>query len=150
MEFQGSHILSVDGKGRIVMPVSYREQLRELCDGKLVIGQTFREHCISLYPAPEYARVREQLLRDRNATPQYQRLLRALVGLYHPFDMPASGRILIPKRLRTHNSIDKDVLLIGLETRFEIWDQDEFDSYCGEADSGSGEEFQEILEKLTI
>ena len=150
MDYQGSHNLSVDGKGRVVIPVSYREQLHQQFDGKLVIGQTFRFPCISIYPAPEFDRIREELLRNRNATMQFQNLMRTIVGSAHKCDMLASGRILLPKQLREFNSIEKDAVLIGMGTRFELWDHNEFNSHNSGINSGTDEEYQEILEKLTI
>lgn len=150
MFYQGSYNLSVDGKGRIVIPVSYREHLQQQFDGKLVIGQTFRFPCITIYPEPEYVRVRDELLENWNASEQFKNLMRTIVGSAHDCNMLANGRVLLPKHLREFYSIDKDAVLVGMGTRFELWDHNEFDSHNSMVNSGNDEEYQEILEKLTI
>lgn len=150
MQFFGSHNLSVDGKGRIVIPISFRERLHEQCAGKLVFGQTFRAPCISIYPAPEFDRIRDELIKNRNATTQFQNLLRIIVGTAQDCDMLATGRVLVPKQLRQFNSIEKETVLIGVGTRFELWDQNEWHNHCEGIKGENDEDYQIILEKLPI
>ena len=150
MQYFGSHNLSVDEKGRIVIPVSFREHLKEHCQGSLVIGQTFRAPCISIYPAPEFDRVRDELMRNRNATLQFQNLLRIIVGTAQNCEMLATGRVLVPKQLRQFNSIERDAMLIGVGTRFELWDQGQWQAHCAGIKNEDGEDYQIILEKLPI
>ena len=127
----------------------YREQLRQQFDGKLVIGQTFRFPCISIYPAPEFRPDSGGVCCGTGiATMQFQNLMRTIVGSAHKCDMLASGRILLPKQLREFNSIEKDAVLIGMGTRFELWDHNEFNSHNSGINSGTDEEYQEILEKI--
>jgi len=150
MQYFGSHNLSVDDKGRIVVPVSFREQLKQHCSGSLVMGQTFGAPCISIYPAPEFDRIRDELMRNRNATVQFQNLLRIIVGTAQNCDMLATGRVLVPKQLRQFNSIERDALLIGVGTRFELWEQSEWQNHCAGIKNENEEDYHMILEKLPI
>ena len=120
------------------------------CAGKLVIGQTFRLSCISIYPEQEFDRMRENLLGQRNATMQFQNLLRVLVGTAQKCEMLASGRVLMPKQLREFNSIERDATLIGMGSRFELWDQDAWQKHCEGLKHESDDGYQSILENLKL
>ncbi len=150
MEYYGSHNLTVDDKNRIVIPVSFREKLQEQCAGKLVIGQTFGTPCLSLYPAPEFDRVRDRLFRQQNATRQFRNLVRIIIGTAQECDMLATGRVLMPKQLRQFYAIEREATLIGVGSRFELWNQDTWYQHCEDMQSQNDEDYQSILEKLPI
>ena len=150
MFFQGSYNLSVDGKGRIVIPVNYREHLQQQFDGKLVIGQTFRFCCLTIYPEPEYHRVRQELLDNSNSSVKYKNLMRTVVGSAHDCNMLANGRVLLPKQLRKSNSIENDVVLVGIGARFELWDHKKFKKHNKKVNSAADEDYQDILENMNI
>ena len=151
MFYQGSYNLSVDGKGRIVIPVNYREHLQQQFDGKLVIGQTFQFPCLTIYPEPVYVRIREKLSKERNETIEFLNYMRTIVGFSHDCNMLANGRVLLPKHLREFYSIDKDAVLVGMGTRFELWDHKEFDNHNKKnVKSGNDEIYRKILQNMAI
>ena len=64
-------------------------------------------------------------------------------------DCDKQGRILIPNNLRQHAKLEKDVYIIGVSTRVEIWDKSEWESYCGD-DNISTESIAEKMSMLGI
>ena len=150
MFYQGSYNLSVDGKGRIVIPVNYREHLQQQFDGKLVIGQTIEFPCLTIYPEPEYIQIREDLLKKRDWTNEFSIVMRIIVGSAHNCNMLANGRVLLPKHLREFYSIDKDAVLVGMGTRFELWNHKKFNKHNKKVKIGNNKTSRKILENLTI
>ena len=77
--FRGVSALNLDIKGRMAMPTKYRQRLMEDCDGKLVVTVD-RDHCLLLYPLPEWEDIERKLVRLPSLNKQARRLQRLLIG----------------------------------------------------------------------
>jgi len=123
MHFRGINNISVDAKGRMAMPARYRERLLESCGGRLVVTVD-RDHCLLVYPLPEWEIIEAKL----NALPSFNKqarlLQRLLIGYATELDMDAQGRILLPNILREFAGLKKKAVLIGQGKKLEIWDED--------------------------
>ncbi len=119
--FRGVNGISLDGKGRMAIPTRYRDELRALCAGRLVMTVD-RDHCLLLYPLPEWEVIEEKLVRLPSFRAQTRRLQRLLIGHATECDMDGAGRILLPAPLREFAALDKDIVLIGQGNKFELWD----------------------------
>jgi len=120
--FRGVNALNLDAKGRMAMPTKYRERLREHCDGQLVITVD-RDHCLLVYPLPEWEEIERKLARLPNLDKQTRRLQRLLIGHATECEMDGHSRILLPPPLREFAALDKRVVLIGQGNKFELWDE---------------------------
>jgi MraZ protein len=120
--FRGANKLTLDAKGRMVMPTRYRERLQERCGGKLVITVD-KEQCLLLYPLPDWEEIERKLMRLPTLNPQARRLQRLMVGHATDTDLDAHGRLLLPPNLREFAHLSRDAMLIGQGTRFELWDE---------------------------
>ncbi|MGI9333719.1 MAG: division/cell wall cluster transcriptional repressor MraZ [Gammaproteobacteria bacterium] len=121
--FLGAHTLNVDAKGRIAVPARFRERLSDLCGGKLVITVNIDIDTPSLlvYPHPEFQRI-EAALRELPTFDKKSQVLNYLIiGHAHESDMDSQGRLLLPQTLREHAGLDKQAVLIGQSSKFEIW-----------------------------
>ena len=121
--FRGVSALNLDIKGRMAMPTKYRQRLMEDCDGKLVVTVD-RDHCLLLYPLPEWEDIERKLVRLPSLNKQARRLQRLLIGHATEVDLDGNGRILLPPPLREFAELDKQVVLIGQGNKFEIWNED--------------------------
>jgi MraZ protein len=121
--FRGVSALNLDIKGRMAMPTKYRQRLVEDCDGKLVVTVD-RDHCLLLYPLPEWEDIERKLVRLPSLNKQARRLQRLLIGHATEVDLDSNGRILLPPPLREFAELDKRVVLIGQGNKFEIWNED--------------------------
>ena len=74
--FRGDHPLNVDAKGRLAIPTRYREGLRDVCGGSLVLTISLTERCLSVYPFPEWKRIEDELQK----LPALDRKAQELVG----------------------------------------------------------------------
>ncbi len=120
--FRGVNPLNLDSKGRMSMPTRYRERLRAMCDGHLVMTVD-RDHCLLLYPLPEWEEIERKLVRLPALNKQARRLQRLLIGHATDLEMDGQGRILVPPALREFAGLQKQIMLIGQGNKFEIWDE---------------------------
>ncbi len=120
--FRGANKLTLDAKGRMVMPTRYRERLQERCGGKLVITVD-KEQCLLVYPLPDWEEIERKLMRLPTLNPQARRLQRLMVGHATDLELDGHGRVLLPPNLREFAFLTRDAMLIGQGVRFELWDE---------------------------
>lgn len=119
----GSSVLTLDGKGRMNMPSRYRERLRTLCDGRMV-ATIAKDPCLILYPMPEWEKLSAQVESLPGMDPQVANFKRRFFGMAEDVRMDNQGRVLIPTRLRELGGLDKEVALVGVANKFEMWPAD--------------------------
>jgi MraZ protein len=140
--FRGISNLTLDAKGRLAVPSRYRERLTSACGGQLVVTID-RDHCLLLYPLPEWEALEERLVRLPSLNKQARELQRLLLGHATEVEMDGHGRLLLPPELRGFAGLERDVVLLGLGRKFELWNQGSWDarreaSLAGEQDSAGG------------
>jgi MraZ protein len=139
--FRGVSTLTLDSKGRLAIPTKYRERLVEHCEGQMVLTVD-RDHCLLLYPLPEWEEIERKLVKLPSFNAQARRLQRLLIGHATEVELDGSGRILLSPELREFAGLDKTVVLIGQGNKFELWDQASWTARRAEwlaADDGEGE-----------
>jgi len=126
--FRGVTELSLDTKGRMAMPTRYRERLLDRCAGHLVITIDIAEKCLAIYPLPEWEVIQQKLDALSSFNPKSAMVKRLLMGNATDVEMDANGRILIPPKLRKYANLDKKVVMTGQGKKFELWDEETWDS----------------------
>ncbi len=122
--FQGETAITIDDKGRLAIPTSYRDLVARECGNRLVITYSpFEAGCLYLYPQPVWERVRDQV----NALPRIKSVNRnlqlKLVGAASPVEPDGSGRVSIPVSHRNAVGIEKKAVLLGMGDKFELWSE---------------------------
>lgn len=120
--FQGATHLNLDSKGRVAVPVRYRDFLSSRDGGALVLTADV-DGCLLLYPQAEWQPVCDQLLQLSALVPQARALQRLLIGYAESVQLDSAGRVLISPTLRQYAQLDKRVMLVGLGNKFEVWDE---------------------------
>src|SRR6202789_2289692 len=120
--FRGANKLTLDAKGRLVMPTRYRERLQDRCGGKLVITVD-KDQCLLIYPLPDWEEIERKLMRLPTLNPLARRLQRLMVGHATDLELDGHGRVLLPPKLREFAFLTRDAVLIGQGSRFELWDE---------------------------
>jgi MraZ protein len=120
--FRGANNLTLDAKGRMVMPTRYRERLQERCGGNLVVTVD-KDQCLLIFPLPDWEDVERKLMRLPTFNPQTRQLQRLMVGYATELELDGHGRILLPPNLREFGHLTRDAVLIGQGVRFELWDE---------------------------
>ncbi len=123
MHFRGINNITLDAKGRMALPARYRERLLESCGGRLIVTVD-QDHCLLVYPLPEWEVIEEKLINLPSLNKQSRLLQRLLIGHATDLEMDGQGRILLPAMLREYAGLKKKAVLIGQGKKLEIWDED--------------------------
>ena len=119
--FRGINTATLDGKGRLALPVRLRETAHALADGKLVATIDVSDCCLLLYPLPEWEVVQSRLEALANIGNDARWVQRLLVGHATDLELDGQGRILLPSLLRDHAELAKRVTLVGQGNKLELW-----------------------------
>ena len=116
----------LDERGRIILPSKLREDIFDT----VYITQSTSEKCLHLYSAEEWEKVAEKVnglhtATDRNAAA----FVRLFFGKATAVSVDKQGRVPISKRLIEFAELSKDVVLVGANTRLEIWDAKAWEDY---------------------
>lgn len=122
MWFRGPNKLSVDAKGRVAMPKAHRDVLLENGMTELIITGS-PAGCLNVYMKDDWLELEQQLMALPNISEKVQRLQRIFVGNATLVELDGTGRILLTSELRTLAGIDRKAMLVGMGTKFEIWDE---------------------------
>ena len=115
----------MDDKGRINIPLRFRELLREQGDSRLVV--TNMTSCLVVYPFEEWRRVEERVAKLPSVRQDVRSFQRFFISAATECLPDRQGRILIPPALRSHAALEKDVLVVGMQTNFELWARAKWD-----------------------
>ncbi|GIH23162.1 transcriptional regulator MraZ [Acrocarpospora phusangensis] len=138
--FLGTHQPRLDDKGRLFLPAKYREELAE----GLVITKG-QERCLYVFPVEEFQRLTEALRTapvTAKAVRDYSRVFFASASDETP---DKQGRITIPPSLRLYAGLERDCVVIGANTRLEIWDAQAWETYLAEQEPAFADLSEEVL-----
>jgi mraZ protein len=125
--FYGEFQHTVDPKGRVIMPSTFREELGE----KFILTKGLDE-CLFVYSMAEWINLEAKM----KTLPLTNKDARAFVRFFFSgasqCEVDKQGRILIPQNLRTYAGLDKDIYIIGVSTRVEVWDKAKWENYNGD------------------
>lgn len=132
---------SLDAKGRVFLPSRWRE---ELADG-VVVTQGL-EHCLWILPKLRFEELGDQIQTLPSSRKRNRDYERFVFGMASEEEIDRQGRITIPARLRTFAGLSREVILVGLRRRAEVWDRAAWDQYRTELESQS----ESIAEELDL
>jgi len=122
MKFRGEFNNSIDPKGRASIPAKFREVLNsEFGDEALVVTKNL-EGGLTAYPASAWQKVVEQV-QQSSPSPQKNAITRLMIAPAIECSFDKQGRIQIPHSLRAHAGLDKEVVVVGLFDKIEIYSQ---------------------------
>ena len=120
--FFGETAINLDAKGRLAIPIRYRDLLEEECGNRMVLTyNAFEQGSLWLQPKQTWEQMRDKVM---GLSSFNRSLQRRLVGSAMPVEPDGNGRILLPPSLRQVAGLEKRVILLGMGERFEIWDED--------------------------
>jgi MraZ protein len=141
--FYGEYQHSIDRKGRLILPAKFRETAKANFVEKFFVTRGL-DKCLFMFAEEEW-RSQESKLKAIPFTKQQSRTFNRLYfsgAAEVTFD--AQGRILLPQYLKDFAEIKKDVVIVGVSNRIEIWAKDKWQEFYG----SSRQSYEEIAEKL--
>jgi MraZ protein len=125
--FKGSSFHVMDNKGRVSIPMRYREILQERQDRQLVI--TNWDGYLAAFPQSEWVKVEAKLGELPLFSKEYQAFKRFLVSSAEECPLDKQGRILVPQILREYARLDREMAMVGQVRYFEIWNRERYESH---------------------
>ena len=118
--FRGATSLNLDAKGRLAIPAKHRDALLNQGAGHLVL--TAHPHrCLLLYPQPAWEPIQAKMMALSSFDKQSSSLQRLLVGFAEDIELDNSGRLLVSPVLREFSGLEKQAMLVGQGSHFELW-----------------------------
>lgn len=117
--FYGKQIHGIDAKGRIIIPVKFREKLGD----HFIVA--WLGDCLTLYPMDEWENLMEKL--DANLPATESGIIEDLSFNSEPVDMDKQGRAILPQDLRAKAGIEKDIISVGLLDKIHIYSKEAWD-----------------------
>lgn len=141
--FTGSHLLTIDDKGRLAIPARFRQRLTEKFGPQIFITRSYQP-CIEIYPAATFNEVVEQIdqLADRKKA---DIATRAFIGHAEEAEIDKQGRVLLPQLLRKLAHLDVRAVAVGQLRRIEIWSED---IWTEKASAATGDELADSFASL--
>lgn len=134
----GEYNHNIDAKGRLTIPSKFREQL-----GEQIVVTKGTDACLWIFPMEEWSALEaelQKLPRSKDA----RDYIRHMVGGAETEEFDKMGRALIPQPLRNYAHLEKEVVLVGVLDRIEIWDKTEWDR----REAAVSENIEQISENL--
>ena len=126
--FRGLSAVNLDAKGRLAIPMKYRQLLVDLCAGRLVATIDTEERCLLIYPEGEWDLIQAKIEALPSFNPGARRIQRLLIGHATDIELDANGRILLSQPLREYAQLEKETVLLGQGKKLELWSKDLWNS----------------------
>ncbi|MCC7431538.1 division/cell wall cluster transcriptional repressor MraZ [bacterium] len=143
----GQPVYSLDAKFRLNLPAKLRRSFPEGVVPRFIITQGF-DACLLLFTSAQWETFEKKIADLSYSNHSYRNIQRVLVGSACETEIDAQGRILIPQNLLSIAKIDKEIQLISLLDKIELWNPAIFKEQMDKVQSDKN--FQETIEKLYL
>jgi MraZ protein len=126
--FLGEYEVTMDAKGRFLLPAGFKKQLPEEGANLFVINRGI-EQCLSLYPIKSWEPIFSDISKLNDFDPKVREFRRYFLNGATPIELDSAGRILIPKGLMEYAGLEKDVVLASAVNKIEIWDKSKYKKF---------------------
>ena len=141
--FQGASALTLDAKGRMSVPARYREALQEQAEGRVTVTK-HPDGCLLLFPRPEWEVFRAKIAALPMDANWWRRIF---LGNAMDVDLDSAGRILVSPELRMAAGLEKEVMLLGMGSHFELWDSQ---TYIAKEQAAMAQGMTDALKNFTF
>lgn len=122
--FLGTHSPKLDDKGRIILPAKFRDGLA----GGLVLTKG-QDRCLVVWPRTEFDTYAAGLRASAQSNSRVRALTRVFFSSAFDESVDKQGRLTIPPVLREYAGLDRELTVVGADTRVEIWSTELWDAY---------------------
>lgn len=138
----GEYNQNIDAKGRVNVPAKFREEL-----GNSFVVSKGLDNCVCIYPKDQWERFKEEL---ETVPPSKRRMLsRFFYSGAEECEIDAQGRTLIPPKIREYAGLTKEIVVVGVSEKIEIWDRESWNKYM-EDPAFEAEEIAKAMEELGL
>ncbi|GAP02743.1 cell division protein MraZ [Fructobacillus pseudoficulneus] len=137
--FMGESSHNLDPKGRLTIPVKFRNQL-----GDSFVIVRWMEHALRAMPMSVWQNLEEQLNDLPLGKKEARAFKRFVLAGAKEAEFDKQGRVIVDGNLKDYAQIDKEVVVTGAGDSFEIWSADNWQAYTED----TAENFDDIAEGL--
>jgi MraZ protein len=141
--FLGEFEVTLDAKGRFLLPAGLKKQLPEGELVKFIINRGF-EKCLALYPVKNWEPLFADISKLNDFDPKVREFRRYFLNGATEVEPDSAGRLLVPPNLKVHADLQKDIVLVAAVNKIEIWDSSKykqlFDTFLPDAFSNLAKE----------
>jgi MraZ protein len=148
--FGGVTHLNLDPKNRIAIPAKYREELLVKFGNRITLTLESPKYLL-IYPESNWIIVRDKIQNlETSSHPLVKSYQRLVLGYAETIDIDKSGRVLLPSALKNLVKLDKDVVLVGLGNRFELWGLDNWEAETANALDAKADDLANLLNGFSL
>lgn len=141
----GEYRYALDEKARLMVPAPIRKAIA----GNLIVVTRGVERCLWLFPPDAWQEFSEKVAASSSLLRARGRMIRRrLLGPAQSVEIDRTGRIVVPSSLRTYAGLDKDCVVLGIDTYLEVWDEVSFSTYESETEDLYKEAVDEIGDSI--
>ena len=149
MSFTGEYNNIIDQKNRLSIPAKYRKALDIINDKTFVLTKGF-DKCLFLYPLEEWKQVEKQLSSLSTIKGKNRSFIRSIVRYANYLKYDSQGRIQIPESLLNYSCIKKNVSVIGVIKKIEIWDPGTLANFESKTNLLSDDDFDKLADEINF
>jgi MraZ protein len=142
--FLGEYEVTLDAKGRFLLPAGLKKQLPEGENTHFVINRGF-EKCLSLYPKQSWEPVFTKISSLNTFDPEVRGFVRYFLNGATEVEIDSAGRLLLPPNLKEYAGLGKDIVLTSGVDKIEIWSKEAYQQFF---DTYSPTEFSALAQKV--
>ena len=147
LRFAGEYANTLDLKNRVNIPAKFRKALDPINDRTFVITRGF-DSCLTLYPISEWNIVEQQLASLSSIRNRNREFVRSIVRYASYVQYDKQGRIIIPDNLKVYASIDREVSIIGMISKIEIWSPEKIKKH--DNDQMNIDDFDDLADDISF
>lgn len=141
--FTSEYECKLDAKGRLVLPAKIKAGLPDASGNELAIRRGF-EPCLILYPMVEFKKLYSKISGLNEFNPENRMLQRNFFRTSSTVELDNNGRFLIPKPMLQYAKLEKDVIIVGMGNKVEMWNPELYEKYL----INDPEEFSDLAQKF--
>lgn len=139
----GTHTPKLDEKGRIILPAKFRDELSEG-----VVITRGQERCLYVFSKSEFAAVHDKIRQAPLTSEEGRKYLRLFLSGANDDQPDKQGRVLLPQLLREYAGLKKELVIIGVGSRAEIWDAASWQQYLSNNEENFSTQAEEVIPGL--
>ena len=147
ISFTGEYYNTLDSKHRLSIPAKFRKALNPINNRTFVLTRGF-DNCLLLHPVNEWSKVEEQLSFLSSMKGRHRNFIRSIVRHASYLQYDSQGRVIIPENLCSYAQIEKEVAVIGVIKKIELWSPDVLTSLDDESQDLS--DFEDLADEINF
>lgn len=140
--FTGEFECKLDDKGRLTLPAKVKSKLPEVSGNQLILSLGL-EPCLVLYPMVEYRKIYSRIAAMNEFNEEFRTLQRNFFRRIAEVELDGTGRLLIPKTMSRYAKLEKELVLVGMGNRIELWNAEVYDTFI----INDNQEFSKLAQK---